>query len=78
MIRPASSDGAPQRRGSPYVRALQTASLMAQAASSVGEMPRTMVDERLREKEFRILDRLTHHGIIERYPELASQRAHVG
>ena len=35
-------------------------------------------DERLREKEFGILDRLTKHGIIQKHPELADQRAHVG
>ena len=27
-------------------------------------------DERLREKEFGILDRLTKHGILQKYPEL--------
>jgi broad specificity phosphatase PhoE len=35
-------------------------------------------DERLREKEFGILDRLTPLGIRARYPELAEQRLHVG
>ena len=35
-------------------------------------------DERLREKEFGILDRLTPLGIRAKYPELAEQRAHVG
>jgi len=63
---------------SPYVRAQQTAALIAEAAASGGEMPKPTPDERLREKEFGILDRLTRHGIVERYPELASQRAHVG
>ena len=36
------------------------------------------MDERLREKEFGILDRLTHFGIRQKYPELGEQRAHVG
>jgi broad specificity phosphatase PhoE len=36
------------------------------------------LDERLREKEFGILDRLTRHGIREKYPELHEQRSHVG
>jgi len=63
---------------SPYVRAQQTAALIAEAADRGGEMPKPTPDERLREKEFGILDRLTRHGIVERYPELASQRAHVG
>ena len=35
-------------------------------------------DERLREKEFGMLDRLTKLGIRQKYPELAEQRAHVG
>ena len=40
--------------------------------------PGFVADERLREKEFGILDRLTKFGIRERFPELAEQRAHVG
>ena len=39
---------------------------------------RLRLDERLREKEFGLLDRLTKHGIREKYPELAKQRSHVG
>ena len=39
---------------------------------------RLRVDERLREKEFGILDRLTVHGIRQKYPELSEQRSHVG
>ena len=35
-------------------------------------------DERLREKEFGILDRLTKFGIQQKYPELSEQRGHVG
>jgi broad specificity phosphatase PhoE len=37
-----------------------------------------VVDERLREKEFGILDRLTHRGIVERYPEQSEARARLG
>ena len=37
-----------------------------------------LVDERLREKEFGILDRLTKHGIQHKYPELSEERSHVG
>jgi broad specificity phosphatase PhoE len=63
---------------SPYVRALQTARGLL-AAAGIDEDDRTMVcDERLREKEFGILDRLTVHGIRQKYPELAEQRRHVG
>jgi broad specificity phosphatase PhoE len=62
---------------SPYIRARQTAQAV------VGRLrPDTscsmVADERLREKEFGILDRLTPLGIHDRYPELAEQRAHVG
>ena len=62
---------------SPYVRARDTARLIAQAAG-LDEDARPLADERLREKEFGILDRLTVHGIRARYPELAEQRSHVG
>jgi broad specificity phosphatase PhoE len=63
---------------SPYVRALNTARRLL-AAAGLDEDDVTMVcDERLREKEFGILDRLTVHGIREKYPELAEQRRHVG
>jgi broad specificity phosphatase PhoE len=63
---------------SPYVRALQTARRLLDAAG-IDEDDRTMVcDERLREKEFGILDRLTVHGIRQKYPELSEQRKHVG
>ena len=36
------------------------------------------LDERLREKEFGILDRLTGLGIRQKFPELDAQRKHVG
>lgn len=36
------------------------------------------IDERLREKEFGILDRLTRLGIHQKHPELNEQRLHVG
>lgn len=64
---------------SPYVRALHTAELLLNAGGwDGGEPPRLTIDERLREKEFGILDRLTAHGIGERHPDLADQRRHVG
>jgi len=63
---------------SPYVRARETTRLLMQAAGLDPRRVRVKVDERLREKEFGILDRLTVHGIRERHPELAAQRAHVG
>jgi broad specificity phosphatase PhoE len=69
---------------SPYVRARQTAdrvlgALQAPAMAADASAAMACVrDERLREKEFGILDRLTPLGIRARYPDLAEQRAHVG
>jgi broad specificity phosphatase PhoE len=63
---------------SPYVRARQTAQLLLEGAHIEPDRLRLRVDERLREKEFGILDRLTHFGIRQKYPELGEQRAHVG
>ena len=61
---------------SPYVRARQTAGLALQAAGWDG-VP-VLVDERLREKEFGALDRLTRTGIEQRYPEQVELRAVLG
>jgi broad specificity phosphatase PhoE len=61
---------------SSYVRARQSARLLMQAAGFTHL--RLRIDERLREKEFGIIDRLTRHGIREKYPELGAQRSHVG
>jgi broad specificity phosphatase PhoE len=64
---------------SPYIRARETARLLLdEARLRPGEHLRLRVDERLREKEFGILDRLTKHGIQQKYPELNEQRTHVG
>lgn len=64
---------------SPYVRARETARLLLDAADMrPGRDVRLRHDERLREKEFGILDRLTKYGIQEKYPELDEQRGHVG
>ena len=63
---------------SPYARARQTANLIVEEAGlDVDELTR-IADERLREKEFGVLDRLTRMGILQTYPELSEQRAHVG
>lgn len=63
---------------SPYVRAQETAArIRAAAGMAAAELP-IACDERLREKEFGILDRLTVHGIREVHPTLAEQRQHVG
>lgn len=63
---------------SPYVRARETTRLLMETAGLDPRRVRVRVDERLREKEFGILDRFTVHGIRERYPELSAQRGHVG
>jgi broad specificity phosphatase PhoE len=62
---------------SPYVRAAETARIIIDALGP-GQGLTVQVDERLREKEFGILDRLTTHGISHKYPELYEQRQHVG
>lgn len=62
---------------SPYVRAAETARIIADALGH-GALLAVQVDERLREKEFGILDRLTTLGISQKYPDLYEQRQHVG
>ncbi|HEY0384811.1 MAG TPA: histidine phosphatase family protein [Pyrinomonadaceae bacterium] len=54
---------------SPYVRARRTAELAIEAAGLELKDVTFIVDERLREKEFGILDRLTKVGVKEKYPE---------
>jgi broad specificity phosphatase PhoE len=62
---------------SPYVRALDTAQTVANALSNGPSVP-VVADERLREKEFGILDRMTVAGIRSLHPALSEQRQHVG
>lgn len=61
---------------SPFVRAHQTCVAVARMADAAPDD--IIVDERLREKEFGILDRYTVQGIRSTFPELAEQRALVG
>lgn len=63
---------------STYLRAQQTAHLLRQAGGLVGPEAVAVVDERLREREFGVLDRLTTHGIQARYPEQAEARKRLG
>jgi probable phosphoglycerate mutase len=65
---------------SPYVRARQTTACIVRAATFTydGEPAPLIVDERLREKEFGILDRLTKIGIANKHPEQAELRALLG
>jgi broad specificity phosphatase PhoE len=60
---------------SPYCRALDTARLALDAADCRVDV---VQDERLREREFGILDRLTGAGIAARHPEQAAARAFLG
>ena len=63
---------------SPYVRARETTTLLLESAGIAPGSVRIRMDERLREKEFGILDRLTVFGIKQKFPELGEQRSHVG
>jgi broad specificity phosphatase PhoE len=63
---------------SPYVRARQTGEAICRAGGVTGDARPLLVDERLREREFGIFDRLTAVGIREKYPELAEHRALLG
>lgn len=63
---------------SPYVRARQTALEALRASGRAHDDVEHYVDERLREREFGVLDRLTKPGIIARHPEQAEHRAFLG
>lgn len=60
---------------STYERALQTARITVEAAGLDCEIA---TDERLREREFGVLDLLTSRGIEARFPEEAERRRRVG
>ena len=60
---------------SPYRRACRTAEIAAEAAGLDLEI---LHDERLREREFGVLDRLTKRGIEERFPDEAAARSRLG
>ena len=62
---------------SPYLRARSTAEAVRQKLIS-GHEADVITDERLREREFGILDRLTSFGIRQRHPELAAARQMMG
>ena len=62
---------------SPYLRAKHTAGLI-EAAGGIEAAAPTHVDERLREKEFGVLDRLTKVGIEQRFPDQAELRTRLG
>ncbi|HTD60400.1 MAG TPA: histidine phosphatase family protein [Gemmatimonadaceae bacterium] len=61
---------------SPYERAHRTATILVSAAG-FDHVP-IWIDERLREKEFGVLDGLTGDGIVARQPEQATLRRFLG
>jgi broad specificity phosphatase PhoE len=64
---------------SPYVRAVQTAEIALDAAGiGTAGQHAVRLDERLRDRELGILDRLTSRGVNERYPDEAKRRRHLG
>ena len=63
---------------SPYLRARQTAEAICRAGGICGGADGLILDERLREREFGIFDRLTARGIRDKYPEQAEHRALLG
>ena len=63
---------------SPYVRAKQTAEIICREGALAGGPAHTIIDERLREREFGVLDRLTRRGIERRFPEQAKLRKALG
>lgn len=60
---------------SPYLRTRQTATIALEVAGL--DLP-VRLDERLRDRELGILDRLTWRGVRERHPEEAERRRHLG
>src|SRR4051794_16590664 len=60
---------------SSYLRAIQTAEITMAAAGL--DVP-LRIDERLREREFGVLDRLTRLGIRQRFPQESELRSRLG
>jgi broad specificity phosphatase PhoE len=63
---------------SPYLRARHTAEIVAKSAGLRPDRFTLVIDERLREKEFGILDRLTKAGIEAYHPDQADFRKLLG
>lgn len=63
---------------SPFLRAQNTAKIVAKSAGLSPDRFTLVVDERLREKEFGILDRLTRVGIEAYHPDQAEFRKLLG
>ena len=63
---------------SPYIRARQTAEIICKQGALSGGEAKSIIDERLREREFGIFDRLTTLGIRQKFPEEAAHRTRLG
>ena len=63
---------------SPYRRARQTAQAIVDAGGLALDAAAPRADERLREKEFGVLDRLTRFGIEQEFPDQAEYRRLMG
>jgi broad specificity phosphatase PhoE len=63
---------------SPYIRARHTAEIVAKSAGISRDKYTLVVDERHREKEFGVLDRLTRVGIEAYHPDQAEFRRLLG
>lgn len=61
---------------SPLVRTVESAKLLAQTAGLPAE--KIVTDERLRERELGIFDRLTKLGAMEKYPDECARRERLG
>lgn len=61
---------------SPFTRTTETARLIAENAEL--QNVRIYHDERIRERELGIFDRLTSRGVMEKYPEEYAKRKHLG
>jgi len=63
---------------SPYRRSQQTARILAEAGAVSPDFGQVLLDERLREKEFGVIDGLTRAGIEKHYPDQARLRSLIG
>jgi len=63
---------------SPFLRARHTAEIIRDAGGLAPDATGMVIDERLREKEFGVLDRLTTVGIRAHYPEQTEFRRLLG
>lgn len=63
---------------SPYLRARQTAEAICRAGGVTAKAKGPVIDERLREREFGILDRMTAEGIRALHPEQSRHRQLLG